>query len=221
MEESPSTPPTDTKSTTNTSPTTSESSGASVVDPPGYIAPNQQDMLLTDITSAVLHSGEMTQACGRGAGYLSSAASFPETWPVTGVIHGLNKRLMINLVCQRVSRRPDSPLLNVYFLVNTGSPCSYLCPEALSALINIEGCNLPSAISVLIHSAYQEQPFEMHMSPQGTTEEPGKFRDVNVLGMDFLLRFSMTVDGQVKRFKLFRPTLQSLRQDPDYNFDDF
>ena len=178
-------------------------------------------MLFTDITSEVLHSSELTQSCGGGASYLSSATSFPETWPVTGVIYGLNKRLMINLVCQRLSRRTDSPLVNVYFLVDTGSPCSYLCPEALSALININGCNLPSTTSVLIHSKDQAQPFEMHMSPQGTAEEPGKFRDVNVLGMDFLLHFSMTVDGSIKRFKLYRPTLESLRQDRDYNFDDF
>ena len=59
----------------------------------------------------------------------------------------------------------------------------------------------------------------MHMSPQGTPEEPGKFRDVNLLGMDFILRFSMTVDGTLNRFKLFQPDDNKLLEDEDFNED--
>jgi hypothetical protein len=38
-------------STSTSSPTTSESSTYSIHDPPGYIEPSLQDMLLTDITA--------------------------------------------------------------------------------------------------------------------------------------------------------------------------
>jgi hypothetical protein len=42
------------QSTSTSSPTTSESSTYSIHDPPGYIKPSLQDMLLTDITSEEL-----------------------------------------------------------------------------------------------------------------------------------------------------------------------
>lgn len=212
--EHPTTPPQDVKRS-NTSPTSSEES---IVDPPGYIAPDQQDMLLSDITSSVLHSEQMKNVCGRGKAYLSNAECFPEKpWPATGVLYGLNHRLMINLVCQRASRREHS-IRNVYFLVDTGSPCSYLCPEAIGAILP-EGSNIPEVLNVWIHSNHQGDPFQMHMSPQGTPEEPGKFKDVNILGMDFIRRFSMTVDGTLNRFKLLKPESNKLLEDKDFDED--
>lgn len=212
--EHPKTPPQDIK-TSSTSPTSSEES---IVDPPGYIAPDQQDMLLSDITSAVLHSDQMTRVCGRGKSYLSDAMSFPERpWPATGVFYGLNHRLMINLVCQRASRR-EQPIRNVYFLVDTGSPCSYLCPEAMGTILP-EGANIPEVMNVWVHSKCHGDPFQMHMSPQGTPKEPGKFKDVNILGMDFLRRFSMTVDGTLNRFKLLKPEYDKLLEDEDFGED--
>lgn len=175
-------------------------------------------MVFSDITSAVLHSDPMTQVCGRGKPYLSDAMSFPENpWPATGVFYGLNHRLMINLVCQRASRRKH-PIRNVYFLVDTESPCSYLCPEAMGSILP-EGANIPEVMNVWVHSDYQEDPFRMHMSPQGTPKEPGKFKDVNVLGMDFIRQFSMTVDGTLNRFKLLKPEYGKLLEDEDFNED--
>ena len=62
-------------STTTTSPTSSE---GSIHDPPGYIAPDQQDMLLTDITTKILHSDDMTLRVGHGIiKYLSLAEGLP------------------------------------------------------------------------------------------------------------------------------------------------
>mmetsp|Transcript_301 Transcript_301/g.748 ORF Transcript_301/g.748 Transcript_301/m.748 type:complete len:117 (-) Transcript_301:864-1214(-) len=69
----------------------------SVVDPPHYIAQDQQDMVLTDITSEILHSNKCTVSIGRGNEYLNEANQFPLEWRATGVIYGYNKRLMISL----------------------------------------------------------------------------------------------------------------------------
>jgi hypothetical protein len=62
----------------------------SLLDPPGYIAPDQQDMMFTDITSEILHSYESTVLIGRGNTYLSEAKSFPLEWPAIGVVYGYN-----------------------------------------------------------------------------------------------------------------------------------
>jgi hypothetical protein len=172
------------------------------------IAPEQQTMNLSDITSAVLHSDNMTQICSRGKAYLSDAVSFPENpWPATAQFYGLNRRLMINLACQLVSRQEQQPIRNVYFLIHTASSYLYLSPEAMGALLP-EGANIPKVLAhVWAHSKNQgdDRCFQMYISPQGTPEEPGKFKDVNVLGMDFISRFSMTVDGSLDRFKLLKP----------------
>jgi hypothetical protein len=193
--------------TVTTSPTGSDDS---LVDPPGYIAPDQQDMMLTDITSAMLHSNECSITIGRGKEYLSPADSIQLPWPATGIIFGYNKRLMISLPCRRTRPGRGYGVLNVFFLVDTGSPCSYLSREAMEALINKPDCNLPEQLQVVI----QNESFPMHfyMSPLGTQEHPGKFHDVNVLGMDFLIhnKLSMMVDTPISQFQLLQKDLQSI-----------
>ena len=183
------------------SPTSSEDS---IVDPPDYIAPDQQDMMLSDITSEILHSHKCTVSIGRGNHYLSAATHFPQTWPASGVVYGYNKRLMISLPCRR--GRPDRGyrVLNVFFLVDTSSPCSYLCQEAMTALIGNPTSPVPEQLTVVVN----EESFRMafHLSPLGTLEEPGKFHDVNVLGMDFLqlAGLCMTVNTPIQLFRLFK-----------------
>lgn len=86
----------------------------------------------------------------------------------------------------------------------------------MTALIGNPTCSLPEQLSVVV----QDESFQMafHMSPLGTKEAPGKFRDVNVLGMDFLqlANLSMTVDTPIQLFRLFRSDDRSMYQDyPD------
>lgn len=194
------------KESETASPAGSSGSDDSLVDPPGYIAPDQQDMMLTDITSEILHSLKCTLSIGSGKPYLSEAEadSFPLSWPATGVIFGYNKRLMINLPCRRARPKQGYKVLNVFFLVDTGSPCSYLCQETMDALIDKPGCALPEQLKVVVQD--DTTPMAFHMSPLGTKEAPGKFHDVNVLGMDFLCdaKLSMTVDAPILAFKLVR-----------------
>ena len=164
------------KQSDDPSPTTSDSSGHSLMDPPGYIKPDLQDLLLTDITAKELR----VIAAELEVDYLGPAA-FPGTFPAMGNIKGLNHRLMVSLVCRRRTTKPKQvPSVNIIFLIDTGSPVTYICQEAMEALIGKDS-HLPQALYVKIHS---EKAIETHLSPKG---KDSRFADVNVLGMDFIV----------------------------------
>jgi hypothetical protein len=130
-------------------------------------------MMLSDITSRILHSDESKFTIGRGKDYLSEADSIQLPWPAAGVAFGYNKRYMISLPCRRPRSDRGHKVLNVFFLFDTGSPCSYLCKEAMEALIDKPDVNLPEQLVVLVQD--EVQPAMFHMSPLGTTEHLGKF----------------------------------------------
>ena len=155
-----------------TSPTSSDESGRSLMDPPGYIKPSLQDLLLTDINAKELREIARTMEVE----YLG-LASFPGLFPVEGNIWVPNHRLMVNLVCRRRTNS-DSPSRNIVFLIDTGSPVTYLCQEAMESLIG-KDCNLPQTLFVKIHSG---KAILTHLSPKDS-----HFSDVNVLGMDFIV----------------------------------
>ncbi|KAJ2989791.1 hypothetical protein HDV02_004772, partial [Globomyces sp. JEL0801] len=161
------------KQSDDPSPTTSDSSGHSLMDPPGYIKPDLQDLLLTDITAKELR----VIAAELEVDYLGPAA-FPGTFPAVGDIRGDNHRLMVPLVCRRRAQK-EAPARNIIFLLDTGSPSTYLCQEAMEALIGKDS-PLPQTLWVHIHS---QEAILTHLSPKGS-----HFADVNVLGMDFLAR---------------------------------
>jgi hypothetical protein len=152
------------------SPTSSEDS---LHDPPGYIEPSCQDLLLTDITAENLPDIARDNF---EIDYLS-AAQFPGQFPAKGHLVGVNHRLMINLVCRRPSGQ-EVPALNVVFLIDTGSPVSYLSKRAVEALIGKRSEHFPRTFKVVIHNGLTT---ECNISPSGS-----HFEDVNVLGMDYL-----------------------------------
>jgi hypothetical protein len=173
------------------SPVTSESSSGSIHDPPGYIKPSLQDLLLTDITADEL----LLVAQDLGVEYLSPASIFPASFPADGIIYGLNRRLMINLACRRQSRT-EQPTVNIIFMVDTGSPVSYLSASAMEALIGNPGSHIPQHLVVKIHS---EIVIRCNLSP------PDKhFADVSVLGMDFLSKnhLSLSMDYNEEFFQM-------------------
>ncbi|KAI3660563.1 hypothetical protein MP638_000103 [Amoeboaphelidium occidentale] len=169
------------------SPTSSDSS---LHDPPGYIEPSQQDLLLTDIT--VENLPEIARSLG--VEYLSPVQEFPGQFPIQGRIYGDHRRFMINLVCRRLSLR-EAPAVNIVFLVDTGSPVSYLSKEAMEALIGNRE-NMPSVLDVFIHS---ERAIPCHLSPSAS-----HFADVNVLGTNFLAEneLSLAMQWRSRRFNL-------------------
>ncbi|KAI3637544.1 hypothetical protein MIR68_004193 [Amoeboaphelidium protococcarum] len=113
------------------------------------------------------------------------AASFPRRFPAIGNILGGNHR----------RSHQEAPAVNIVFLVNTGSPVSYLSKRAMKALIG-HGGNVPQMLYVQVHN---ERAIEFHLSPPGS-----HFQDVNVLGMDFLIknRLSLVMDYDAETFTL-------------------
>ncbi len=171
-------------------PKTTKRSTYSIHDPPGYIHPSLQDFILTDITAETLSviANELE------VDYLSPAATFPASFPVEGVIYGRNLRLFVNVVCR--VRADTAQAINVVFLLDTGSPVSYLSAKAMEALIGNPEGGLPRQLPVLVQS---RKVTTFHLSP------PDKhFADVNVLGMDFMLKntLSLSVDYEDETFRL-------------------
>ncbi|KAJ3276895.1 hypothetical protein HDV01_002950 [Terramyces sp. JEL0728] len=160
------------------SPTKSDISNSSILDPPGYIKPSLQDLLLTDITAEELQN----IAESLGVEYLG-LAEFPGLFPVNGKVKGMNKRLMVNLICKRQSRNPTNAI-NVVFLIDTGSPVSYLSENAFKSLLPPHS-HIPQSIDVMIQT---ERVIECHLSPKDK-----HFADVNVLGMDFMTKNSLSI----------------------------
>jgi len=98
-------------------------------------------------------------------------------------IYGPNNRLMINLVCRRRGRNTQA--INFIFLINIGSPISYLSEKAMNTLIGNPASHLPEQLQVSVHS---KEAIKCYLSPRDK-----HFADVNVLGMDFLVANRLTL----------------------------
>jgi hypothetical protein len=195
--------PNATSPTANASPTSSEDS--LVHDNPDYVAPEKQDILLTDVTSARLH-GRIGTILGKA--YLSEEISsdyLKLEKALRGVLFPPNNRYMVNLVCRRDSQRnsPSSPngptsWHNVFFLVDTGSPNSFLCSEAMEALIGNRGCtsNIPPAMRIELFASRDVI----------TCNLPGvdtHYTDVNILGSDVVGNLAdISTNSKRKEFTL-------------------
>ncbi|KAI3654684.1 hypothetical protein MP228_000064 [Amoeboaphelidium protococcarum] len=172
-------------------PTRSESRTYSIHDPPGYIKPSLQDMLLTDITAEEL----LKIAKRLGVDYLGPSAEFPCSFPKSGKLHGNNRRLMVSLSCCKEGDNNSKPV-DIIFLINTGSPNTFLCEKAMEALVGKPGCDIGSMMDVMIHS---DTVITCHLSPHNK-----HFSDVNVLGMDFLSdnMLSLSMNYKKETFQL-------------------
>jgi hypothetical protein len=197
--------PNATSETANTSPTAS-SEDSLVHDNPDYVAPEKQDILLPDVTSARLHGriGTILRKV-----YLSEEIISDDLKPekaLRGVLFPPNNRFMVNLVCRRDSQR-NSPSNskgstswhNVFFLVDTGSPNSFLCTEAMEALIGNRSCtsNIPPAMMRIELFASRDVV---------TCNLPGAdthCTDVNILGSDVVGNFAdISTNSKRKEFTL-------------------
>ena len=76
------------------------------------------------------------------------------------------------------------------------------CPDSNS---NTNLVPLPPVLDVWVQTK-EFGVVSFHLSPQGTAETPGKFRDVNLLGMEFLSKFCMEMDGPLAGFTIFKKT---------------
>jgi len=140
-----------------------------VLDDVKFMRPSDFDALLNDINETDLFLiAEM-----EGVPYLNISTLQP-IFPVEGMVMGTNRRYMVNLL---VRRKNTKQYKNVVFMVNTGSPYTFLSKTAMEAMVG-PNTNIPSILKLEIQG---EHSIISYLSP------PDKhFADVNLLGMDFL-----------------------------------
>ena len=151
----------------------------------------------SDITESDLH----LMAELEGVGYLNVSSAEPE-FPVLGLIMGAHRLLMVNLLVRRRAV-PEHEYRNVVFMVDTGSPYTFLSRAAMSALAGPVK-NVPRMMRLEIHGV---QALVCYLSPPGC-----RFAGINLLGMDWLemMRAQLDVDWPQKTF-LVRAGLDTVK----------
>ena len=133
-----------------------------------------------------------------GVEYLEEADSAP-TWPVAGRIYGFNSRVIVTLQLAHVGwddTAAPSRAIHVHFIVDTGSPYSYISPDVLSAL----DPNLQELLDADMLWKVPDLLFLLHghllTKLYVSSHEKSHFPGLNILGMDFLktARASLRVD---------------------------
>lgn len=138
--------------------------------------PLEFDILITDITEADF------SRIGEELGvFRLSAADVIGSFPVTGIVYGSSHRVFVPLI---VRKRRN--LVNLMFLVDTGSPNTYIRKDSLIALGHTE--SIPSATLVEINGI-------------GLTVYPsqGHFVNVDLLGQDFFISFGGMLNIDYKK----------------------
>ncbi|KAE9547342.1 hypothetical protein FO519_009447 [Halicephalobus sp. NKZ332] len=128
--------------------------------------------------------------------HLSAGTFTSPCFPVNGIIHGLNSRFMVPLVCQR-AKKPNSKVLNVWFLVDTASPFTCLTVKTLEAFLGAGNVTEGNFYSFAIQD--QNIRIQCQVSKVGT-----HFEFVNILGIDTMrsLEVSPIVNWRQSTFRL-------------------
>lgn len=146
-----------------------------------FIPPQLEDIMLTDVSEKDVRESIAQQL---GIIYLATEQKIP-TWPVEGIVYGTNKRLFINLL---VKWKENDEAQNVIFLVDTGSPSTYLSLNAMKSILPPKPENIPEIIRGYIHNKLH---ININLSPQQS-----HFADINVIGTDFM--YDHDLDLQVQ-----------------------
>jgi hypothetical protein len=147
------------------------------MEPRNFIKPSSYNVILADVQHNDLVG---TIATHLGVHYLGEGdENNMSLSSVDGILYGTNCRPMVNLVI--MSKRFEKPR-NIIFLIDSGSPCLYICDLAMRAL----GFN--DATPPIFHVLFGGETHEAVMSPllqaDGITQ--GHYRDINLIGATFL-----------------------------------
>ena len=148
-------------------------------------SPTDFDLLLTDVHSNELHH-EISNMLG--STYLNDAEK-DDISEATGIVWGPHNRIFVATVV-----RMGNKLKHVHFLVDTGSPFTYICDEVLQSFGKTVS-NPKNPFTVHING----KPILVLQSP-----EDKHFKDINLLGTDYMKTFRciLAVDFEKETAKL-------------------
>ena len=130
-------------------------------------SPTDFDLLLTDVHSNELHH-EISSMLGTT--YLNDADT-DDISEATGIVWGPHNRIFIATVV-----RMGNKMKHVHFLVDTGSPFTYICDEGLQSFgKTVSNPNNPFTVHI------NGKPILVLQSP-----EDKHFKDINLLGTDYM-----------------------------------
>ena len=118
-------------------------------------------------------------------------------------------RWVVSIPCRRnsPSRGPRGPYKDIIFIVDTGSPFSYLCEEAMQVLLPEGGEGHPIPESMMVELFPTQATFKFDKSIR-----TAHFADVNILGGNVLLSANVQSIGASRQFKLTFPLLDQIME---------
>ncbi len=138
-------------------------------------SPADFDVLLTDVHSNELHH-EISDMLGTR--YLEEAGE-ENSGIANGIVWGPHNRIFVATVV-----KIGDKMRHVHFLVDTGSPFTYMCDEAIQSF-NRTVSNPHNPFSVHING----HPVLVLQSP-----EDRHFKDINILGTDYMKTFKCVLN---------------------------
>lgn len=130
------------------------------------ISPSHIDVLLIDINEEHLKNDVSDLL---GIAFLEDNTE-PPRWPIKGSVYGRYFRLMVPISVKHKNRDKI-----IFFLLDTGSPFTFLSPTSLESLGFKD--TFPESVQMEVHG----QKMTVYPSPQDK-----HFKDINILGADFL-----------------------------------
>lgn len=157
-------------------------------------APIMLDVLISDVDSNKLH-GKLSEILNKK--YLSNTTQ--ESDNVEGILFGDFQRLFCTMTLN-----VKGIVRNVHFLVDTGSPRTYICEEVLN--------------KYNMHILYPDDPFVVKLNKREISvkvSQEERYKDLNLLGTDFLHAYGakLFVDFEEKCFTIKFQTSDSNSND--------
>ncbi|CAI2347320.1 unnamed protein product [Caenorhabditis sp. 36 PRJEB53466] len=151
------------------------------------------DVLVNDIDEHELELiGRTNEVPNLSAGIFTSPP-----FPVNGHILVRNSRFMVPMVCQ-LAGKPNKPSVNVWFLLDTGSPFTCLTMKSMKAIL---GAN---------KDIHEDDRFNIAIQDQSSNilcqVSKAHFKEVNILGADTLSDLELWTRGhwKGKKFQLYK-----------------